>query len=105
MSKIDPEMLDSIDAGRGMTTKKDNDGNILAWKGPWLPDWYDNYTECLRENQNARRVQLLKQAGLNEHGQTPQQAKDFQKRKEVQTIRKEKAESALLASKKFDEGR
>jgi hypothetical protein len=105
MSKIDPEMLDQIDTGRGMTTKRDNDGNILAWKGPWLPDWFDNYTECLRENQNARRVKLLRDAGLNEHGQTKEQAEAFQKRKQVQTIRKEKAEAALLASKKFDEGR
>lgn len=105
MSKIDPEMLDHIDSGRGMTTKKDNDGNVLAWKGPWLPDWFDNYTECLRENQNARRIQLLKNAGLNENGQTQEQAKEFEKRKKVQTVRKEKAEAALLASKDFSEGK
>lgn len=105
MSKIDPEMLDVMESGRGMTTKRDNDGNILAWKGPWLPDWFDNYTECLRENQNARRIQLLKQAGLNEQAQTKDQQSAFEKRHDVQMIRKEKAEAALLASKDFEGGK
>ena len=105
MSKIDPEMLDQIDLGRGITTKRDNDGNILAWKGPWLPDWYDNYTECLRCNQDELRKKKLRDAGLNEHDQTKEQAQAFEKRKQVQTVRKEKAEAALLASKKFEEGK
>lgn len=105
MSKIDPEMLDQIEAGRGMETKRDKEGNILAWKGPWLPDYFDNYTECLRENQNARRIKLLKDAGLNASGQTPEQQKAFEQRASIQKVRKEKAEAALLASKKFDEGK
>lgn len=105
MSKIDPEMLDQIESGRGIEFKKDNYGNVLACKGPWLPDWFDNYTECLRENQNARRIQLLREAGLNEHGQTKDQQKAFETRKKVQMIRKEKAEAALLASKDFEEGK
>jgi hypothetical protein len=105
MSRIDPEMLDQIERQRGMEMKKDNDGNVLAWKGPWLPDWFDNYTECLRENQNARRVQKLKDAGLNEHGQTKEEAKSFEDRKKIQLIRKQKAEDALLASEKFSGGK
>ena len=105
MSKIDPEMLDQIEQGRGMELRKDKDGNILAWKGPWLPDWFDNYTECLRENQNARREKLLREAGLNKHGQTKDQFAAFEKRGKIQTIRKEKAEAALLASKDFEEGK
>lgn len=104
MSKIDPEMLDQIERQRGIEMKKDGDGNVLAWKGPWLPDWFDNYTECLRENQNARRVQKLRDAGLNENGQTKEQAKAFSEKQRIQKIRKQKAEDALLASEKFDKG-
>ena len=105
MSKIDPEMLDQIEAGRGIETKRDKEGNILAWKGPWLPDWFDNYTECLRENQNARRVRLFKEAGLNEHGQTKEQQATFDKKRKVQLARKEASEAAMLASKTFGEGK
>lgn len=105
MSKIDPEMLDQIDTGHGITTKKDNNGNVLAWKGPWLPDWFDNYTECLRENQNAKRVQVFKNAGLNNHGQSQAEAKAFDDKKKIQMVRKQKAEAALLASQDFEKGR
>jgi hypothetical protein len=104
MSKIDPEMLDQIGSASGIEYKKDNHGNILAVKGPWLPDWFDNYTECLRENQNARRIQLLQKAGKNPNGQTKEVAKAFEDRKKIQLIRKERAETALLASQKFEGG-
>lgn len=105
MSRVDPEMLDQMESGSGIQTKKDAYGTILAWKGPWLPDWYDNYTEMLRENQNARRVELLKKAGLNENAQTPEQAKAFKEKQKIQMIRKQKAEAALLASNDFSEGK
>ena len=64
------------------------------FKGPWLPEWYDNYIEMLKENQNARRIKILKDGGFNEHGQTPDQEKAFFKKKAVQDDRRKKAELA-----------
>ena len=64
------------------------------FKGPWLPDWYDNYVEMLRDNQNVRRIKLQKDMGLNEHAQTPEQEKAFFKKKAVQEDRRKKAELA-----------
>ncbi len=99
MSKIDPAMLDQLDTG--WVFKRDQYGNILACKGPWLPDYFDNYTEALRENQNANRVSKLKAQGLNPQGQTEAQSKAFENKRKIQLIKKEKAETALLASENF----
>lgn len=65
-----------------------------GWKGPWLPDYYDNRKECWRENIAFKRVQERKAAGQNEHGQTPEQEKAFKARLERAKLIKEKAEVA-----------
>lgn len=93
MAKIDPKDLEFA-AQQGIEMKKDNNGAVIGYKGPWLPHWYDNYTEMLRENQNELRIQRQTKAGLNAHAQTPEQAKEFEKRKKVAMVRKEKAEMA-----------
>ena len=78
----------------GIEIRKDRYGNSIGYKGPWLPDWYDNYTEMLRENQKARRIALNTEAGLNEHAQTKEQADAFKKRQKLAEDRKRKAELA-----------
>lgn len=105
MSKIDPIVLDQIEAGASMQVKSDSNGMPIAWKGPWLPDWFDNYMECHKENQAALRIKKLKAEGKNENGQTPEQEKEFKHRAEIQQQRKQKAEAALLASKDFTAGK
>ena len=102
MSKIDISMLDK-NLG-GWESKTDQYGN-QAFKGPFLPDWFDDRLECHKANQEFLRISKLQKLGLNEHGQTKEQQKAFEKRKEIQLIRKEHAESALLASKTFEGGR
>ena len=91
--KIDPKELE-VAATTGIEIKYNTQGQPIGYKGPWLPDWYDNYTECLRENQFEKRRIDAKKMGLNEHLQTPEQEKAFKKRQEIQLKRKEKAETA-----------
>lgn len=91
--KLDPKDLE-LQAKSGIETKFDQQGRPLAYKGPHLPDWYDNYNEMLKENQWAKRKQDYAREGKNEHGQTPEQEKEFKKRQAVQLERKKKAELA-----------
>ena len=96
--KIDPKVLE-IEAMQGTIEIKYNaQGQPIGWKGPWLPDWYDNYQECLKENQWAKRKLDYSKEGKNEHGQTPEQEKEFKKRQAVQLDRKRKAELAAEMS-------
>ena len=104
MSKIDPEALE-IQATGSMVVKTDANGAVIGWKGPWLPDWYDNYTECLKDNQTELRRKQLARDGRNEQGQTKEQEKEFKHRQAVQLQRKQKAEAALLASQDLEGGK
>ena len=92
--KINPEELEKI-ANSGIEIKYDRQGQPRAWKGSSLPDWFDGYSECLKENQFQARRDEAKARGLNEHFQTPDQEKAFKKRQQVQLARKEKAELGL----------
>lgn len=104
MAKINPEEMQEIEQGGGIEIKTNQHGQTIGWKGRYLPDYFDNYTECLRLNQDARRVQLLAAEGKNDQGQTKEQQKAFTERQKIQKIRKEKAEDALLASQNFSKG-
>jgi len=102
--KIDPNQIESMEKARGIEVKVDSNGMPVAWKGVYLPDWFDNYMECHKENQNARRKHLLAAEGKNEHGQTKEEEKAFNDRKRIQLERKKKAEAALLASAAIEKG-
>lgn len=93
MPRVPEEFLKEAEV-QGIEYKTDKNGALLGIKGPWLPHWYDNYTEMLRENMNERRTQVNKQHGLNEHGQTPAQEKSMQREKIRTDKLKDKAELA-----------
>lgn len=79
----------------GTQYRRDSEGNVLGIKMRFLPDWYDNFTECLKDNQRQRQVLLWKQEGKNEQGQTPAQEADFKKRQKIAEQRKRQAELAV----------
>lgn len=71
-----------------------NNGTV-AWVGGELPEnYYDNYTECLYANINAKRIRVHKEHGLNEQAQTKEQEKAFLDKRALQMKKKEKAEIA-----------
>lgn len=94
MSIIDPRLLKEMEMGGGIEIKRNLQGIAVAYKGQFLPDWYDNYMECHRDNQNENRRLSLAKEGKNFHGQTPEQEKAFNKRLALAKQRKEKAELA-----------
>ncbi len=55
-------------------------GNASYFKGPHLETWFDDHGEMLKANVDAARIQLLKEQGLNEHGQTPEQVAEHKQR-------------------------
>lgn len=91
MSEIDPKAVEQMkikDAG----IRQVHPG---VFEGPHLKGkFYDNYTECLYANINYARERKLKMAGLNDQGQTPEQAKAFERRKKASDEKKRKAEVA-----------
>ena len=98
MAIVDPEMLKKIQHGSTIIQFKDPAGAVLGYQGRFLKSVFDNYTECLRENAKEREQQEFKKLGLNQHGQTKEQAKAFEDRKKVQQAKKEKAELALIGA-------
>lgn len=93
MAEIDPKSFEKMEkADSGIQRKVVN--GFTYFKGPWLEAWFDDYTEMLRRNQDEKRKQDHRKAGLNEFAQTPEQEKEFNKRKAVQAERKKKAELA-----------
>ena len=95
MGRIDPRAIEEMQISTGIEMKRDMYGNPIAYRGRYLPEiWYDNYTECVRENSMEReRLKLLKE-GRNIHGQTKEQEEAFFKRKKVSEEKKKKAELA-----------
>lgn len=93
MAKVDIKDLEVLEK-QGVEVKTDKQGNILGFKGPWLPDWYDDRMEMMRENQRELNRIRCEKLGLNEHGQTKEQQKAFEKRKAVAEEKKRKAELA-----------
>ncbi len=68
-----------------------------GFRGPFLETVYDNYDECHRENEKFIRIKNNKEMGLNEHGQTPEQIKKMQEKREmVQKIKKIEEEAARM---------
>lgn len=91
--RVDETLLKEAETS-GMIPRRDAHGNIIAWKGPWLPHWYDNYMEALRENQNEHRIQEHKKIGLNEQGQTKEQEVQFKRDQQLAKDKQRKAELA-----------
>ena len=98
MAKVDPEALKQAEEGTVILEVKTPDGRLIGYKGRFIPDVYDNFTECLRENQNAHRIANLKKEGKNANAQTKEQEKAAEERKKLQQARKEKADVALLGA-------
>ena len=98
MPIVGPEILERIKQGTTIIHFKDPNGTVLGYQGRFLKSVFDNYTECLRENAKEREQQEFKKLGLNQHGQTKEQAKAFEDRKKVQQAKKEKAELALIGA-------
>lgn len=91
--KITDAELQAITESQGGMEKKVLGNGSVVWRGPWLRDaWYDTYAECLRDNMNHHRINIAhKKAGLNEHAQTPEQAKAFELAKKQQAQVKQQA--------------
>ena len=93
MAQIDPKEFEKLEKSQPGIERRTVNG-FTYFKGPWLENWFDDYTEMLRENQKAKRIADHKKNGLNEDGQTPEQARDFEKRKKLALEKKKKAEIA-----------
>lgn len=105
MALIDPEVLKKVEEGTTIQEVRSADGKlVIGYKGRFCkypdgtPKVYDNFTECLRENSKQNRIDILKSEGKNEHGQTPDQVKEFLARQKRQLAVKEKADLALSAA-------
>lgn len=101
MSEVDPKIIAELDQEKhGMKSKQLANG-MVVWSGPWLkekngqPKFFDNYTEALYANINHKRNETLRAAGLNEHGQTPEQEKAFKAKQAEQFKKKKAAEVAV----------
>ena len=90
MAKIDPKDLEALSTS-GIEVKTDANGYAIGFKGPWLPDWYDDRMEMMRENQAQHEKDVLAKQGLNAQAQTPEQAKNLQRGINLAKQRKEKA--------------
>lgn len=98
MSIIDPEILKMSHEGTTIIEVRNAQGYVIGYKGRFLSHVYDNFTEALRENSKVNRENQLKKEGKNEHGQTKEQAEEFNKRKRYQQQLREKADMALAAA-------
>lgn len=92
--KITEDQLANIKQNSGGIEVMQLPNGILAYKGPWIPDYFDNYTECLYANINHRRNEEARKRGLNEQFQTPAQQAEFEKRRKIQMELKRRAEIA-----------
>lgn len=93
MAKIDPEVVKRMQS-TSCKIVAIQIGNMIGFKGPWLPDHYESFSEALRENAAELARQEQKKLGLNAGWQTPEQEKAFKERKKAQTERQKKAELA-----------
>lgn len=84
----------------GMVPRRDRNGNIIAWKGPFLPHWYEGYMEAHKENQTACRIAQNAKSGLNEQAQTKEQEIQFKKDQARAAESKRRAEILFEASAK-----
>ena len=78
-------------------------GDKTAYKGAYLDDFFDNYTECVQANSEAKSKKDLKAQGLNEYGQTKEQVELHAR---VQKLLEERSKIAeQLAAKDAEIGR
>lgn len=98
MPIIDPEALKASIRGTRIIEIRNDADELIGWKGPFSPDTYDNYTECLKVNQAARSLKVHKELGMNQFAQTKEVAKAFDDKKRIQLRKKEVAELALMGA-------
>ena len=98
MSEVDPKVLEE---------SKKTQATLIevapgVWKGPWLETLYDNRSECWRANIRESELRKKRAAGLNEQGQTPEEAAKFKedlKQAEEMKKRAKLAEQMVLNTK------
>lgn len=71
-------------------------GGKTFYRGKIISDVFDDFGECLIANQNAAQQKEFKRLGLNELGQTPEQAARIKK---IQKLINEKAKILEDAAK------
>ena len=91
MPRIDPKDLEHLEERSKSLIVEDPPG---AFKGPWLPDKFDNRSEAWKENIAWLRNKTRAEAGQNEQGQTPEQEKAYKERLKEALRMKEKAKLA-----------
>lgn len=78
-------------------------GEKTYYKGAYLEDTFDNYTECVQANSEAKSKKDLKAQGLNEFGQTKEQVELHERVQKLLVERSKIAEQ--LAAKDAEIGR
>lgn len=101
MAKVNVAELEALEAKQLKTAletqiqEKTVAGKKL-FKGPSLPDWFDDYGECILENGEAKRQVEYKRSGLDEFGRTPEQV-EYSKEKAALLKKKQKLLEEALA--------
>lgn len=78
MAKVDLKEMEKkaeVDrlASKSSGVEEKDVGGKKLFKGQVLPDWYDDYGECLMANTEAKRQAEYKKAGFDEFGRSPDQ--------------------------------
>lgn len=90
MAIIDPTVVEKMKKV-GIWDVKSEDGTHIGFQGSELPHVYEFWTEAFKANMDAALYRELRERGLNEHGQTPEQEAAYKKRKIEQEAKKERA--------------
>ena len=88
MAKVN---LEEWEASVALKSKQVSEKGILektvegktAFKGPFLPDWFDDREECSSENSRARQQAEYRKSGLDEFGRTKRQVALHKKKAEL----------------------
>lgn len=89
MAKVSQEEYDKMKIDSSRRIEEVAPG---VFKGPWLPDLYDNRTECWRENMEFLEKKERREAGQNESGRTVEEEKVYQQKRKVQLEKKRQSE-------------
>lgn len=78
-------------------------GGKTYFRGKYLGDdaWFTDYQECLNANQVAKSKEILKEAGLNEFGQSPEIARLAKKKAELFKVKKDLLEQVAGIDQKI----
>ena len=73
---LEAEQKKALEAKKGRPSIETKQiGDTTYFKGVLLDDWFSDYGECIKANQEAAVQKRYKEMGLNEFGQTPEQEK------------------------------